>query len=36
MKSNNEFIKQMITEGLKKALNDRDGKWGDYGTKKKN
>ena len=35
MKTNREFVKQMYTESLKKALDDRDGKWGDYGTKKK-
>ncbi|MFX1324775.1 MAG: enoyl-CoA hydratase-related protein [Promethearchaeota archaeon] len=32
--TNREFFTQVYKEGLKKALNDRDGKWGDYGTKK--
>ncbi len=32
--TNREFFTQVYNEGLKKALNDRDGKWGDYGTKK--
>ncbi len=35
-KSNAEFFKQMYSGGgLNKALSDRDGKWGDYRTKKK-
>ena len=34
-KSNEEFMKQMYSgEGLTKAFSDRDGKWGDYRTKK--
>ena len=34
-KSNEAFIKQMYYGGgLKKAFSDRDGKWGDYRTKK--
>ncbi|MHA2035778.1 MAG: enoyl-CoA hydratase-related protein [Promethearchaeota archaeon] len=34
-KSNADFFKQMYSGGgLKKALSDRDGKWGDYRTKK--
>ncbi|MEE9574034.1 MAG: enoyl-CoA hydratase-related protein, partial [Candidatus Neomarinimicrobiota bacterium] len=34
-KSNAEFFKKIYSgEGLTKALSDRDGKWGDYRTKK--
>lgn len=34
-KSNQEFIQKMYNGGgLKKAFSDRDGKWGDYRTKK--
>jgi len=35
-KSNAEFFKKMYSGGgLKEALTERDGKWGDYRTKKK-
>jgi len=30
-----DFFTQVVTEGLNKALSDRDGKWGDYGAAKK-
>jgi len=33
-KSSQDFMKKMYTDGLKKAFNERDGKWGDYRTKK--
>jgi len=34
-KSNEAFIKQMYNGGgLTKAFSERDGKWGDYRTKK--
>ena len=35
-KTTEDFVKQMMSgEGLTKAFSDRDGKWGDYRTKKK-